>query len=87
MVVNEINIHSKLVSENLKTNLTIQKKDYETMLKRLGTNLQDALVKIKTDMQFESNEIFSSLENKINSAVKIITEDTNNFGVKWDTEL
>ena len=57
------------------------------MLKRLGQNLQEALVKIKTDVTFESNEVYGSLENKINAAIKLITEDTNQFGIKWDNEL
>ena len=50
IVMSEINIHAKLVNDNLKQNLSIQKKDYESMIKRLGANLQDALIKIKGDL-------------------------------------
>jgi hypothetical protein len=39
MVVVEINQHSKNVSENMKQNLSLQKRDYESMLKRLGINI------------------------------------------------
>ena len=49
-VLDEINIHSKLVNENLKSNLLTQKKEYENVLRKLGQNLQEAIVKIKSDL-------------------------------------
>jgi hypothetical protein len=52
-------MHSKLVSENMKSNLSLQKKDYEGMLKRLGVNIQDALMKIKDEMQYEYRDLIS----------------------------
>lgn len=86
-VLDEINIHSKLVNENLKSNLLTQKKEYENVLRKLGQNLQEAIVKIKSDLQYESKEMITQLEVKINNAIKIVTDDTNQFGQKWDTEL
>lgn len=50
IVVEEINVHSKLVNENMRSNLLVQKRDFEGMLKRLGVNLQDALMKIKDEI-------------------------------------
>ena len=57
------------------------------MIKRLGANLQDALIKIKGDLQSETKDTYSALEDKLNQAVVLITEDTNRFGQKWDQEL
>ena len=59
LVIEEINQHSKLVSENMKQNLSLQKKDYEGMLKRLGVNIQDALIKIKEENQYEYRDLIS----------------------------
>lgn len=57
------------------------------MIKKLGANLQEAIIKIKGDVQFEYKDLFQQLEQKINTAVQLISEDTNAFGVKWDNEL
>lgn len=69
IVLDEMNIHSKLINDNLKQNLIVQKRDYEGMIKKLGSNLQEALVKIKGDVQFEYKDLFTQLEQKINTAV------------------
>lgn len=87
LIIDEINAHAKIVSENMKQNLAIQKKDYEGMLKRLGINIQEALMKIRDEMQNEYRDLIAQLEDKMNKNVKIITEDVNEFGSKWDNEL
>ena len=57
----------------MKQNLSLQKKDYEGMLKRLGVNIQDALLKIKEDNQYEYRDLISQLEQKQNKNMKTIT--------------
>ena len=57
------------------------------MLKRLGVNIQDALLKIKDDQQFEYRDLVQKLENKFNKNILAVTEDVNAFGNKWDSEL
>ena len=57
------------------------------MVKRLGLNLQDALNKIKNENQHEYTDLFQKLEQKLNTSIKAISEDTNTFGLKWDNEL
>jgi len=75
------------MSENVKSNLQMHKKDYEGMLKRLGVNIQDALLKIKDDQQFEYRDLVQKVENKFNKNILAVTEDVNAFGNKWDGEL
>ena len=65
----------------------MQKKDYESMLKRLGVNIQDALLKIKDEVQFEYRDLIQVVEVKQNKNIKAVTEDVNEFGSKWDGEL
>lgn len=59
LIIDEINAHAKIVSENMKQNLAIQKKDYEGMLKRLGINIQEALMKIRDEMQNEYRDLIA----------------------------
>ena len=57
------------------------------MIKRLGLNLQEALNKIKNETKYEYTDLYSKLEEKLNTNIKAISEDTNTFGLKWDNEL
>ena len=57
------------------------------MLKRLGVNIQDALIKIRDDMQYEYRDLITQLETKTNKTIQIVTSDTNDFGVKWDQDF
>ena len=48
---------------------------------------QNALIKIRDEMQFEYKQLIGSVEDKMNKNMKIISEDVNDFGEKWDKEL
>lgn len=87
IVITELNNHSQLVNENMKQNLGNVKKESEIMVRKLGNNLQEALTKIKDDLQYETKDLIAMLEDKLNSTLRIVTEDTNKFGLKWDKEL
>ena len=50
MVQEEVNSYTKSLSENMKQNFIIQKRDSEGMVKRLGSNIQEALLKIKDEL-------------------------------------
>lgn len=39
------------------------------MLKRLGVNIQDALIKIRDDMQYEYRDLITQLETKTNKTI------------------
>lgn len=62
LVAEEANAQNKIINENLKANLLIQKKEGDGLVRRLGINIQDALVKIKNDLKYESRENVEGLE-------------------------
>ena len=72
-ITEELNNHSLLVNSNVKQNLVIQKQEFDGMIKRLGLNLQEALNKIKNETTFEYTDLFSKLEEKLNSNIKAIS--------------
>ena len=39
IVIDEVNTNSKLINENVRQNLSLQKKDQEGVIKRLGSNI------------------------------------------------
>lgn len=56
-IIAEFNRQSTTVNETMKQNLTLQRQDTDAMVKRLGTNIQDALNKIKLDVEQDYQEL------------------------------
>jgi hypothetical protein len=65
----------------------MQKKDFEGMLKRLGLNMQDFLMKNKEENQLEYRALIGQVEAGMNKNIQAITQDINDYGNKWDNEL
>lgn len=76
-----------MVGENVQQNLQLAKKEYETIVKRLGMNIQAALAQIKEELQTEYKELAELMESRFNKNISAVTEDVNEFGNKWDSEL
>lgn len=87
MIVQEFNEHARSVSDNMRQNFTLQRKDTDTMVKRLGNNIQDALNKIKDDVEVDYRDMVRQIEEKNDRNIKLVVDDVNSFGNKWDSEL
>jgi len=87
MIVQEFNEHARSVSDNMRQNFTLQRKDTDAMVKRLGNNIQDALNKIKDDVEVDYRDMVRQIEEKNDRNIKLVVDDVNSFGNKWDSEL
>jgi len=65
----------------------IQKKEYDSMISRLGVNIQDALIKIRNDIKIETRDQLDSTENRLTNRVTDIGDDLHVFRSKWDKDF
>jgi DNA anti-recombination protein RmuC len=83
IVAEELNVQNKIINENIKTNLLIQKKEYDGLIRRLGTNIQEALLKIKSDLKYETRDSVDGLEQRLNGRQTDLSEELAAVKDKW----
>lgn len=87
MILEEAGTQNSMINENIKSNILLQKKEFDSLIRKLGSDIQEALTRIKMDIKDETNERLDNIEHKINPKMRDIVEEMGLLRAKQDKDF
>lgn len=87
MILEESGNQNSMINENIKSNMLIQKKEFDSLIRKLGSNLQEALTRIKMEIKDETHERIDNLEHRLTPKMRDLVEELGMVRSKWDKDF